>query len=81
VNDRERSAQKPRPVTILRERHPFEGRILLHRSKKALFDYFVGASEQQERQSQVELLCSFLVHDQLKFRWGLNRQFGRIGTT
>jgi hypothetical protein len=53
----------------------------MHRSKKALFDYFVGASEQQERQLQAELPCSFLVHDQLKFRWGLNRQFGRIGTT
>jgi hypothetical protein len=53
----------------------------MHRSKKALFDHFVGASEQQGRQLQAELPCSFLVHDKLKFRWGLNRQFGRIGTT
>jgi hypothetical protein len=53
----------------------------LHRSKKALFDHDVGASEQQGRQLQAELPCSYLVHDKLKFRWGLNRQFGRIGAT
>jgi hypothetical protein len=52
----------------------------MHRSKKALFDHLVGESEQRGRQLQAELPCSFLVHDKLKFRWGLNRQFGRIGT-
>src|ERR1700720_2822495 len=52
----------------------------MHRSKKALFDHFVGGSEQQGRQLQAELPSSFLVHDKLKFGWGLNRQFGRIGT-
>ena len=44
------------------------------------FDHLVGAGEEGGRQLQVELPCSFLVHDQLKFGWGLNRQFGRIGT-
>jgi hypothetical protein len=48
---------------------------------KALFDHFIGASEQQARELQAELPCSFLVHYKLKFRWELNRQFGRIGTT
>ena len=38
-------------------------------------------SEQRGWQLQAELPCSFLVHDQLKFGWGLNRQFGRIGAT
>jgi hypothetical protein len=33
----------------------------MHRSKKALFDHFVGGSEQQARQLQAELPCSFLV--------------------
>ena len=54
---------------------------LMHRSKKALFDHLVGLRDQQGRQLQAELPCSFLVHDQLKFGWGLNRQSGRIGTT
>ena len=45
-----------------------------------LFDHLVGASDQRGRQLQAELPCSFLVHDQLKFGWGLNRQFGWIGT-
>src|SRR5262249_456393 len=40
----------------------------MHRSKKALFDHFVSAREQQGRQLQTELPCSFLVHDKLKFR-------------
>jgi hypothetical protein len=53
---------------------------LTHRSK-ALFDYFVGASEQQGRELQAELPCTYLVHDKLKFRRELDRQFGRIGTT
>ena len=46
----------------------------------SLFDHLVGTSKQRGRQLQPELPCSFLVHDQLKFGWSLNRQFGRIGT-
>ena len=53
---------------------------LMHRSKEALFNHFVGASEQRGRDLQPELPCSFLVHDQLKFGWRLNRQFRSIGT-
>jgi hypothetical protein len=65
----------------LREWPPWVASGLMHRSRKALFDHFVGLSEQQARQLQAELPCSFLVHGELKFRWELDRQFGRISTT
>ena len=49
--------------------------------QEGLFDHLVGASEQLRWQLKAELPCSFLVHDQLKFGWRLNRQFRSIGTT
>ena len=45
-----------------------------------LLTHFVGASEQRGRQFQAKSSCRFLVHDQLEFGWGLNRQLGRTGT-
>jgi hypothetical protein len=50
-----------------------------HRSKKALFDHCVDASDQQGRQLQAELPYSFFVDDKLIFRWSLNGQLGGIG--
>lgn len=45
---------------------------LSHCSKKTLFDHLVGTSEQRGRDLQAELLCSFLVYNQLKFGGTLN---------
>ena len=44
---------------LARERRRPAASGLMHRSKKALFDYFVGASEQQGRQLQAELPVQF----------------------
>ncbi len=41
-------------------------------ARKALFNHFVGASEQRGRDLHPELPCSFLVHDQLKFGGALH---------
>ena len=47
---------------------------------ETLLTHLVGASEQRGRQLQAKSSCRFLVHDQLEFGWGLNRQLGRTGT-
>ena len=45
-----------------------------------LVTHFVGASEQRGWQLQAKSSCRSLVHDQLEFGWGLNRQLGRTAT-
>ena len=44
------------------------------------FNHVICESEPLARQLQAELPGSFLVHDQLKLGWALDRQLGRIGT-
>jgi hypothetical protein len=53
---------------------------LMHRSKKSLFDHFVGAGEQHGRHGDAELLCRLEIDYQLELGGLFDRQVGWLCT-